>query len=219
MGPSWRSWCSARVLLPACRPSFSAPPPRGPPHPTRSVVAVQGIDVSHGLHLISDVIRETLEMDVSVLMGANVADEVARDQFCETTIGYRVKANAELFRALFATSNFRVNIVDDVAGPELCGALKNVVALAAGFVDGLKLGGNTKAAVMRIGLVEMMLFAKTFHTGVKDLTFLESCGVGDLITTCYNGRNQRVAAEVVRTGKVRTRCGMNPRPPPCALGD
>ena len=64
------------------------------------------------------------------------------------------------------------------------------------------MGGNTKAAVMRIGLMEMKRFAETFHADIKAQTFLESCGVGDLITTCYNGRNQRVAAEVVRTGKV-----------------
>jgi glycerol-3-phosphate dehydrogenase (NAD+) len=66
------------------------------------------------------------------------------------------------------------------------------------------MGGNTKAAVMRLGLVEMRRFAQTYHAGVQDATFLESCGVGDLITTCYNGRNQRMAAELVRTGKART---------------
>ena len=55
---------------------------------------------------------------------------------------------------------------------------------------------------MRIGLMEMKRFAETFHGGIKPQTFLESCGVGDLITTCYNGRNHRVAVEVVRTGKV-----------------
>jgi len=64
------------------------------------------------------------------------------------------------------------------------------------------MGGNTKAAVIRIGLMEMMKFAHTYFTGVKDQTFLESCGVGDLITTCYNGRNYKMAVEFVKTGKV-----------------
>jgi glycerol-3-phosphate dehydrogenase len=65
---------------------------------------------------------------------------------------------------------------DIVAGVEICGSLKNVVALAAGFCDGLKLGSNTKAAILRIGFVEMRKFAAAFYRGIIEETFWDSAG-------------------------------------------
>ncbi|KAJ3008099.1 UNVERIFIED_CONTAM: Glycerol-3-phosphate dehydrogenase [Siphonaria sp. JEL0065] len=173
----------------------------------RAISLIKGVDVSKsGLQLISDVIKEslstpTIKMDVSVLMGANIANEVADEKFCEATVGYRKEENGLIWQKLFNKSYFRISAVDDVEGVELCGALKNVVAIAAGLVDGLKYGDNTKAAIIRIGLSEMRKFAKFFHTSVKDNTFFESCGVADVITTCFGGRNRKVAEAHVLTGK------------------
>ncbi|KAK2027166.1 glycerol-3-phosphate dehydrogenase [Colletotrichum zoysiae] len=107
-----------------------------------------------------------------------------------------------IFKQLFHRPYFHVRMVSDVAGVSLGGALKNIVALAAGFVDGRGWGDNAKAAIMRVGLLEMVNFGKEFfgetvHTG----TFTEeSAGVADLITSCSGGRNFRCAKMAVEEG-------------------
>ena len=118
---------------------------------------------------------------------------VARDDFCESTVGFADEKNGEVWQRLLDCPTFRVGSINDVAGVELCGALKNVVALGAGFCDGLGMGGNTKAAIIRIGLKETIKFARMFFTGVQGDTFLESCGLADLVTTCFGGRNRKCA--------------------------
>uniref|UniRef100_A0A8C9KPE6 Glycerol-3-phosphate dehydrogenase [NAD(+)] n=2 Tax=Serinus canaria TaxID=9135 RepID=A0A8C9KPE6_SERCA len=173
------------------------------PSKALGITLIKGIDQGpEGLKLISDIIREKMGIDISVLMGANIASEVAADKFCETTIGCKNLENGLLFKELLQTPNFRITVVDDADAVEVCGALKNVVAVGAGFCDGLSYGDNTKAAVIRLGLMEMIVFAKMFCKGqVSTATFLESCGISDLITTCYAGRNRLVAEAFVKTGK------------------
>uniref|UniRef100_A0A673YHD8 Glycerol-3-phosphate dehydrogenase [NAD(+)] n=1 Tax=Salmo trutta TaxID=8032 RepID=A0A673YHD8_SALTR len=148
------------------------------PHITQGTIGIsliKGIDEGpEGLKLISDIIREKLEIEVSVLMGANIANEVADEKFCETTIGAKNEANGHIFKELLQTPNFRITVVQESDTVELCGALKNIVAVGAGFCDGLGFGDNTKAA---------------------------SCGVADLITTCYGGRNRKVAEAFAKTSK------------------
>lgn len=100
-----------------------------------------------------------------------------------------------LLKTLFHRPYFHVQVVSDVAGVSLGGALKNIVAIATGFVAGLGWGDNAKAAVMRVGLLEMVKFGKMFFsTSVHTKTFTEeSAGVADLITSCSGGRNYRCA--------------------------
>ncbi|EKX33715.1 hypothetical protein GUITHDRAFT_81199 [Guillardia theta CCMP2712] len=167
-----------------------------------------GISLIKGVHfdeqgmvLISDMIKEGMGgMDMSVLMGANLAPEVAAGQFCEATIGCRDETNGTLLQSLFHDPNFHVAVRKDVPGVEICGALKNVVALGAGFVDGMGLGDNTKAAIIRIGMMEMKRFIQSHYPEVEDATFFESCGVADLIVTCYGGRNRKCAEAFVKAG-------------------
>ncbi|XP_046381936.2 glycerol-3-phosphate dehydrogenase [NAD(+)], cytoplasmic-like [Haliotis rufescens] len=168
-----------------------------------AVTLIKGFDVAEGggILLISDVIREMLKIPCTILMGANIANEVAKEDYCEATIGCKDKALGAVLKEVFQTDYFRIVVVEDEETVEVCGALKNIVAVGAGFADGLGYGDNTKAAVIRLGLMEMVKFCEVFYPGSSQSTFLESCGVADLVTTCYGGRNRRVAEAYAKTGK------------------
>ncbi|KAJ9101634.1 hypothetical protein QFC20_005164 [Naganishia adeliensis] len=173
-------------------------------HPgARAISAIKGVEVNGtDISTFASLIENKLDIPCSALSGANVALEVAREQFCETTIGCPTHDDSLLWTAVFHAKKFQVHAVEDVAGVSLAGALKNVVALAAGFVDGMRLGGNTKAAIIRIGLKEMAEFTAEFFTGSQASTFTnESAGVADLITTCTGGRNAKCAKDFIRTGR------------------
>lgn len=165
-----------------------------------AVTLVKGFDVTNNeLNLMSNVIKQTLKVDCAALMGANIAKEVADEKFCESTLGCKDKEKGILLKTMFSAPYFRVAVVPDVETVESCGALKNIVAVGAGIADGLKFGDNTKAAVIRIGLMEMISFTRTFfNKDARTETFLESCGIADLITTCYSGRNRWIGEEFVK---------------------
>jgi len=154
-----------------------------------------------GISLLTNLIKEELEIQTAALMGANLANGVAAEEFCESTIGCSNLEVGFMLKNLFQTPHFRISVTQDFSTVEICGALKNIVACGAGFADGLGLGDNTKAAIIRLGLMEMVAFVKAFYPESQMETFFESCGIADLITTCYGGRNRKCSEAFARTGK------------------
>uniref|UniRef100_A0AA85JF28 Glycerol-3-phosphate dehydrogenase [NAD(+)] n=1 Tax=Trichobilharzia regenti TaxID=157069 RepID=A0AA85JF28_TRIRE len=107
------------------------------------------------IKLVSDVIREQTGKSCVVVIGATTAVEVAKQHFTEATIGSKNLTYAHEVKRLLQSDYLKLVITQDDVGVELCGALKNVVAIAAGICHGLDLGDNTKAAVLRIGFWEV----------------------------------------------------------------
>ena len=136
---------------------------------------------------------------VAVLSGPNMAEEVAAGLPSATVIASEDAALAEELQAAINSMVFRVYVNDDLVGVELCAAAKNVIALAAGAVDGLRLGDNAKASLITRGLVEMARLGEA--CGAQPETFSGLAGMGDLIVTCFSGygRNRR-AGELIARG-------------------
>jgi glycerol-3-phosphate dehydrogenase (NAD+) len=171
--------------------------------PTAKAISLtKGIHISptDGPQLLSTMIRRLLHIECCVMMGANLANEIHPGGLCESTIGSHSTEDGEIFKELLETDYFSIRIISDTEGAELAGALKNVVAIASGFCDGCELGENAKAAILRQGLEEMREFSKRLYPTIRDETFWESCGVADLIATCYGGRNHLVSEEYARRG-------------------
>lgn len=177
----------------------------------RAISCLKGLEVTpEGCKLLSTYITEQLGIQCGSLSGANLAPEVARGKWSETTVAYKLPANFKgegkdidhfVLKAAFHRNYFHVNVIEDVAGVSVAGALKNIVALAVGFVEGLGWGDNAKSAIMRVGLLETIKFSETFFPESQASTFTaESAGVADLITTCSGGRNVKVGRHMAKTG-------------------
>ena len=149
---------------------------------------------------MSEVIGEELPgARVAVLSGPNLAREIAAGKPAGSVVASEDAALAEELAGLLAGDRFRLYTNPDVVGVELCGALKNVIALAAGMVDGLGMGDSAKAAIITRGLAEMTRLGVA--AGANPLTFAGLAGVGDLIATCMSplSRNRR-AGELMAGG-------------------
>ena len=141
---------------------------------------------------LSDIIEEEIpNAEVCVLSGPSHAEEVGIGIPTTVVIGAKNKKTAEMLQDVFMNKVFRVYTSSDIIGIELGGALKNVIALAAGTVDGLGYGDNTKAALITRGITEIARLGKKM--GAQMETFYGLSGIGDLIVTCasVHSRNRR----------------------------
>ncbi len=153
------------------------------------------------LMTLSEIIgQEVPQADVAVLSGPSHAEEVGKGMPTTIVVGAKTKETAEYIQNLLMNKVFRVYTSPDILGIELGGALKNVIALAAGIADGLGCGDNTKAALITRGIAEIARLGMTM--GGKPETFSGLTGIGDLIVTCasMHSRNRR-AGILIGQGK------------------
>jgi len=164
------------------------------------VNVAKGIE-EHTLMTLSDIIEEEIpQADVAVLSGPSHAEEVGRGIPTTIVVGAHSRKTAEYLQGIFMNEVFRVYTSPDMLGMELGGALKNVVALAAGIADGLGYGDNSKAALITRGIAEISRLGVAM--GGKYETFNGLTGIGDLIVTCasMHSRNRR-AGILIGQGK------------------
>lgn len=166
------------------------------------------VNVAKGIERESDLrVGQIVEQELGsvryvALSGPSHAEEVIQLLPTAVVAASNNNADAECVQQAFISGNFRVYTSDDVIGVELGGALKNVMAIAAGIIDGMKLGDNPKAALMTRGITEMGRLGVAL--GGKAETFTGLSGVGDLIVTCCSShsRNRHVGEELGRGKKL-----------------
>lgn len=155
------------------------------------VSVAKGIE-EETLMVLTEVIEDELpQADVAVLCGPSHAEEVGRGIPTTVVAGAKSRETAEFIQSVFMNDFFRVYTTPDILGMELGGALKNVIALAAGMADGLGYGDNTKAALITRGIAEISRLAVAM--GANERTLSGLTGTGDLIVTCasMHSRNRR----------------------------
>ena len=154
----------------------------------------------------TEILRELLgkKVPIVVLSGPSHAEEVARNIPTLVVAASEHAKSAQFVQKHFRDPKFRVYVQSDVVGVELGGALKNVVAIAAGVCDGLKFGDNTKSGLLTRGIYEMVRLG--VKLGARPDTFFGLSGIGDLITTCFSkhGRNLFVGRELGKGRKIKS---------------
>ena len=165
----------------------------------------KGVEVETALRpsqVIAEVVREKGERSLAALSGPSVAHELARCLPATVSAASEDLEFAQRLQRTFTTHWFRVYTNPDMLGTELAGATKNVIALAAGILDGLQAGNNAKSALLARGLAEITRLGLAM--GARTETFFGIAGVGDLATTCFSptGRNRTCGEQLGRGRKL-----------------
>ena len=155
------------------------------------VDVAKGIEEDTLMTLSQQIEEEIPQANVAVLSGPSHAEEVGRGLPTAVVIGAKTEETARYLQEMFMNHVFRVYISSDMLGMELGGALKNVIALAAGIADGMGYGDNTKAALITRGIAEIARLGVKMGGAIESFTGLT--GIGDLIVTCasVHSRNRK----------------------------
>jgi len=174
----------------------------------QTVIASASKGIENETHLtMTGVMQQTLSKippeQLAVISGPSFASEVARNLPTVVTAASKNPDTAVLVQQVLATPYFRVYTSDDLIGVELGGSLKNVIAIAAGVIDGLELGLNTRAALITRGMTEIRRLG--LRLGANPRTFTGLAGFGDLILTCtgHLSRNHTVGKKIGQGEKVK----------------
>jgi len=161
------------------------------------LILTKGFEIETLLRM-SEVVEETVGKDsrIAALSGPSFAKEVAEGAFTSVVVSSRDHELSYYFQRTIHGDNFRVYTSRDIIGVELGGAMKNVMAIGAGIIEGLGLGSNTRAAFMTRALAEIKRLGKAL--GAKETTFMGLSGMGDLILTAYGNlsRNRAFGVEL-----------------------
>ena len=165
------------------------------------VSASKGLELPSALRMTQAMAEElpaSLHPGICALSGPNLAKEILQGKPASTVVAGATQEAAERAQAILLSHRFRVYTSSDVAGVELGGALKNIVALGAGICDGLAFGENAKAAFVTRGLAEIARLG--IAAGAEPLTFAGLAGVGDVIATCASrlSRNRYVGEQLAQ---------------------
>jgi glycerol-3-phosphate dehydrogenase (NAD(P)+) len=169
---------------------------------TRIISVAKGIE-NQTLLRVSEILNERFAADnIAVLAGPSHAEEVSRGVPTLVVSASKDMATAKWVQEIFMSSVFRVYTHSDVIGVEVGGALKNIIAIAAGIIDGVGAGDNTKAALITRALAEVTRLGT--RLGADSLTFAGLSGMGDLIVTCMSkySRNRYVGEQIGRGRKL-----------------
>ncbi|HEY6562496.1 MAG TPA: NAD(P)H-dependent glycerol-3-phosphate dehydrogenase [Polyangiaceae bacterium] len=172
-------------------------------YPEQLVVhGTKGIELASHQRMSEILQEETCARQIGVLSGPNIAAEVAQGKPAATVIASAFPRVIHVARSVLASTQLMVFAATDLTGVELCGALKNVVAIAAGIADELGVGENAKAFLLTHGMAEMMQLASAM--GAEPMTLAGLAGIGDLMVTCASplSRNHRMGVALARGEKL-----------------